>query len=171
MEDAIPHETTVLVLNETETCFGRQPEELFDEVRSDLNCDKLLLEEHYRTLDDIPAFDKLIQYEIWMVHHSCLLVDGPTSLQSYLSTESFPDEIQVVVMLDTDDPNMVDYLRQMVTEEYSDRITVISSAEAMHYYLLGRLTTASPCTAAGLDYIVSLNNKISDNVGRHQDIE
>lgn len=170
-EDAIPHETTILVLNETDSLFETPPETLFEWVRSEVTCDRLLIEEHYRPADDLPPFDKLIQYQVWIVHHSCLLVEESTPLQSYLSTESFPDETVVIVVLDMEDDRMEEHLRKKIWTEYGDEITVISDETALRYYLHGYLQTANPCSAAGLDYIVSWNNKISDSVGRHQDIQ
>lgn len=164
-EDAIPHELTVLVLNETDECFGRSPVELFDEVRSAITCDRLLLEEHYRSVDDLPSYPDLVQYPIWVVHHSCLFRDRPTQLGSYLRSGSFPDEIQVLVLLDTADVGMGDHMRAELEAEFCDEVTVVPSATALHYYLLGHMGVASPCSAAGLDYLVAWNHKIADTVG------
>ena len=164
-EDAIPHELTVLVLNETDECFGRPPGEIFDDVREALTCDRLLVEEHYRSVDELPDYGSLVQYPIWVVHHSCLFVDRSTQLGSYLRTASFPDETQVLVLLDTDDERMCAHMRSELDGEYSDEVTVVSSETALVHYLLGYLGVANPCSAAGLDYLVSWNNKISDTVG------
>lgn len=163
--DAIPHELTVLVLNETDECFGRPPAALFDDVRSALSCDRLLVEEHYRTLSDLPGYQSLVQYPIWVVHHSCLFVDRTTQLGSYLRSGSFPDETQVLVLLDTDDERMGEHMRGELDREYSDEVTVVTSETALIHFLLGFLSVANPCSAAGLDYLVSWNNKISDTVG------
>lgn len=164
-EDAIPHELTVLVLNQTDECFGRDPADLFEAVRAKLSCDRLLVEEHYRTLAELPEYRSLIQYPIWIVHHSCLFVERTTQLGSYLRSGSFPDETQVVVLLDTEDQRMSDHMRGELASEYSDELTVVGSEKALVHYLLGFLDVANPCTAAGLDYLVSWNNKISDRVG------
>ncbi len=168
--DAIPHETTVLVLNETDRLFGDQPAPTFDDVRSKLTCDKLLLEEHYHSLDDLPEYDKLVQYAVWVVHHSCLFTDRATQLGSYLRTGSFPDETQVLVVLDADDEGTREYMESEL-EDYSDELTVVTSETALTYYLLGHLQTVNPCNAAGLDYLVSWNNKVSDTIGPHQDVD
>ena len=164
-EDAIPHELTVLVLNETDGCFGRPPVEIFEEVREALTCDRLLVEEHYRSVDELPDYGSLVQYPIWVVHHSCLFVDRSTQLGSYLRTASFPDETQVLVLLDTNDERMGDHLRGEIEREYGEEVTVVASEEALVHYILGHLEIANPCSAAGLDYLVSWNNKISDMVG------
>jgi len=164
-EDAIPHEVTVLVLNETDELFGRRPAELFEEVRSKLTCDRLLLEEHYRSLSDLPEYRHLVQYPIWAVHHSCLFVDRTTDLGSYLRTASIPDETKVLVLLDTDDERMGAHLRGEIASEYGDEVTVVTSETALVHYLLGHMEVANPCSAAGLDYLLSWNNKISDTVG------
>lgn len=164
-EDAIPHEMTVLVLNETDACFGRPPAALFEAVRERLTCDRLLLEEHYRTVEDIPAYHALVQYPIWVVHHSSLIVEGTTELGSYLRTASFPDETQVLVVLDTDDERMGEHMRGEIEREYSDEVVIVTSETAFVHYLLGHLGVANPCSAAGLDYLLSWNNKISDTVG------
>lgn len=166
--DAIPHETTVLVLNETDRCFDRQPAALIDEVRSELACDKLMVEAHYEGLDDIPRYDRLVQYAVWVIHHSCLFTDRNAPLGSYLRTASFPDETQVLVVLDVEDRSTFDYMRREIEAEYSDEVVIVDSGTALVYYLLGHLQTANPCSAAGLDYIVSWNNKISDTIGPHQ---
>lgn len=163
--DAIPHELTVLVLNETAECFGRSPVELFEEIRDTLACDRLLVEEHYRTLQELPEYHTLIRYPIWLVHQSCLFVDRSTELGSYLKTASFPDETRVLLLLDTDDCRIEDQFRAEITTEYADRLLIITSETALRYYLLGYLGAANPCSAAGLDYLVSWNNKISDTVG------
>lgn len=164
-EDAIPHEFTVLVMNETDECFGHPPAELFETVRSRLACDRLLLEEHHRTLEELPTYATLVQYPIWIVHHSCLFVERTTQLGSYLRTASYPDETRVLVVLDTDDEHMRAHLTGEVEREYADDVTVVTSATGLIYYLLGHLEVANPCSAAGLEYIVAWNNRISDTVG------
>lgn len=170
-EDAIPYETTVLVLTETDTAFEADFTDIFDEVRERTACDKHLVEEHYKSLDDIPSYDRIIQYNLWVIHHSCLIVDGTEPLMSYLRSEAIPDETQVVVVLDTDDDTLSEDYQDSVEDEYSQRLTVLSTRDAVVCYLLGHLQTASPCSSAGLDYLLSWNNKISDNVGRHKDLE
>lgn len=170
-EDAIPYETTILVLSETDDFFGDPAEKAFDEVRSGVSCEKHLVEEHYLTLDELPEYDRLIQYDVWVIHHSCLLVDRTDPLLSYLRSESFPDETQVLLVVGSEDDGLTTYVRGEIETEYSENITVVSSRTAMVYYLLGHLQTATPCSAAGLDYLVSRNNKISDNVGPHRDAD
>jgi len=168
-EDVIPHETTILVLNETDGCFGRPTEELLDAVRSALSCDKLLVEAHYCTPGELPAYDTLVQYGVWVVHHSCLLGDRPTPLDSLLRTESFPDETRVVAVVDDDVES--DAVRAEIESEYGPKPTVVDSETALVYYLLGHLETATPCSTAGLDYLRSWNNKIIDIVGPAGDVE
>lgn len=77
-EDAIPHETTVLVLSEIDTCFGDAFEELFEDVRTAIDCDKQIVQEHHRNVEGLPDFETLIQYDIWVVHNSVLLIDQDT---------------------------------------------------------------------------------------------
>lgn len=164
-DDAIPHELTVLVLNETDECFGREPVDLFAEVRESITCDRLIVEDHYRSPAELPEYRTLVQYPIWVVHHSCLFVDRTTQLGSYLRTASFPDETQVLVLLDTDDERMAAHMRDELEREYCDELTVVSTETAFVHYLLGYLDVANPCSAAGLEYVVAWNNKISDIVG------
>ncbi|MFC4548783.1 MULTISPECIES: hypothetical protein [Halorussus] len=170
-DEAIPHETTVLVLTETETCFGEPFAALFEEVRSQIACDKLLVEDHYRSAGNLPDYDVLIQYGVWLVHYSSLLAEGSPSIRSYLENESVPDETQVLVVFDTDDERLASNAEEGLETEYSDRLTVVSTRNELVYYLLGHFNTATPCSAAGLDYLVSWNNKMSDFVGPYRDVD
>lgn len=170
-EDAIPYETTVLVLSQTDSCFDAEISALFDETRSRLACDKHHVEEHYKSLEEMPEYDRIIQFNVWLIHHSCLLVEGTDPILSYLRSEAIPDETQVAIVLDTDDERLSENVRESIEEEYSNRVTVLSSREAVIHYLLGHLQTASPCSSAGLDYLVSWNNKVSEYVGRHKELE
>lgn len=163
--DAIPHELTVLVLNETNECFGRSPVDVFEDIRDEIRCDRLILEEHYWSLDDLPDYNTLVQYPIWVVHQSCLFVDQSTQLGSYLRTASFPDETQVLIVVDTDDERVASHLREEIDREYADEVLVVPSETALRYYFLGHLQVANPCSAAGLDYLVAWNHRISDTVG------
>ncbi len=164
-EDAIPHELTVLVLTEADEIFGQDPVDIFESVRERLDCDRLLVEEHYRSLADLPDYQSIVQYPIWVVHHSCLFGDRSTALESYLRTASFPDETVVLALIDTDDERIAARFQEQIDTEYSDKLVTITSESALRHYLLGYLGVANPCSAAGLDFLVSWNNKISDTVG------
>lgn len=170
-EDAIPHEANVLALSELDELFGEPSKDVFEKVRREVNCDKLVIEEHYRSLDNLPEFEKLIQYSVWVVHHSSLLVEQDSPLPSFLEAGSVPDETQVVVVVDAADDQLVDYLTEEIEQTYNEDITVLSDRSSLVYYLVGHFKTASPCSPAGLDYITSWNNSISDRIGRHQEFE
>lgn len=170
-DDAIPHETTVLVVSETEHCFGKPFTRLFEEIRSRVACDELLVEEQYRSVDDLPDYDTLIQYGVWVVHYSSLLAESSASIRAYLEDTSIPDEMQVLVVFDTDDERLASNAEEGLEAEYGNRLMVVSTETELVYYLLGHLNTATPCSAAGLDYLVAWNNMISDFVGPYRDVD
>lgn len=166
-DDAIPHEATVLVVDDDDTIFDTSYETIFDDVESRLSCDELRLVEHYSSPDELPDFDTLIQYNVWLVKHDNLLLDGASTILSYLCTETFPDETQVVVVVDADD----DQLADNIEHEISDDIIILSSRTGVESYLLGYLNTANPCSVAGMEHILAWNNEIADRVGRQRELD
>jgi len=166
-DDAIPHEATVLVIDESDTCFGTEYESLFDDIESRIACDSIELVEHYVSPAELPDFDTLIQYNVWLIKHDNLLVDGASTILSYLCTETFPDETQVVVVVDAEDDEMAENLQS----EISDDITTLSSRTGVEAYLLGYLNTANPCSVAGMEHILAWNNEIADRVGRQRELD
>lgn len=166
-DDAIPHESTVLVVDDEEECFGTPYEQLIDEAESRVACDSIDLVEHYVRPSELPDYDKLIQYNVWLIEHSTLLVDGASTILSYLCTETFPDETQVVVVVDSEDEQMAENLQQ----EISDEVVTLSSKTGVVTYLLGYLQTANPCSVAGVEHILAWNNEIADRVGRQREID
>lgn len=170
-EDAIPHESTVLVLSEVDQIFGSDYESIFAEVRDQVSCDKMVIEDHYRALDDLPDFEKLIQHSVWVVHQSCLLIDQEPALLNHLESGSVPDETQVVIAVDTEDDELASYLESEIDSAYDDSIVTVTDRSALVYFLVGHMTTASPCSPPGLQYVLSWNNNISDRIGRHQEFD
>lgn len=170
-DEALPHETTVLVVTQERTCFGRDFTALFDEIRSGNACDHLIIEEQYRSVDELPEYDTLIQYGVWVVHYSALLADDSDAIRSYLEDESIPDETQIVVVFDTNDDQLASDATKNLQGEYSDELVVTSTETELVYYLLGHFNTATPCTASGLAYLVSWNNMIADLIGPYRDTD
>jgi len=164
-EDAIPYESTVLVLSESDTCFGASYEELFDQIRDEIDCENQFIQEHHRTVDDLPDFETLVQYDIWVVHYSVLLIDEDSPSVPYLASESLPTDTQVVIPVDTDDEDLADYLHEKIQTTFGNGITTVPSRAGLVYYLVGHLKTATACSGAGLEYIVTRNNTIADRIG------
>lgn len=166
-DDAVPHEATVLVLDEADERFETPYEALFDEVDERVPCDSLEVVEHYERPGDLPEHDQLIQYNVWLIHHSALTVDGGSTILSYLCTESFPDETQVALVVDADDDSVARNLRR----EIPDEVVTLSSRAGLVGFLLGHLTTANPCSVSGMEYVLAWNEEIADRVGRQREIE
>lgn len=167
-DDVVPHETTVLVVDDTDdACFGTPYTALLDEAESRFDSDGISLVPHIVRPDELPEFDTLIQYNVWLIKHSTLLVDGASTILSYLCTDSFPDETQVVVVVDTEDDEMAENLQS----EISDDILTFSSETGVVSYLLGYLHTANPDSLAGREHIFAWNNEIADRVGGQRTID
>lgn len=166
--DATPHEATFLVVDDEETCFDATYGDVLAEVEGQLSCEPLSVIEHYEAPDDLPEYDTLIQYNVWLVSHEALLIDGEATMLSYLCSESFPDETLVVVVVDDPEDESIG---QYVQEEISDELVTLDSRTALVSFLLGYLKTASPCSVAGLEHIMAWNNEIADQVGPARRLE
>lgn len=163
--DAIPHEMNVLVVSETETCFGRPFEAVVDGVRERLSCDKLLVQEYYHDLVDFSDRRLLVQHGIWLVHHSCLVdADAYPELHHYLTTGSYPDGTAIVVCVDPDVTETPDETAAELRTRYGDGVTVVTSHIGLVSYLSGFLDAVNPCSQAGLEYVMRWNNDVCDDL-------
>jgi hypothetical protein len=160
LSDAIPHESNVLVVTATHDVFGDTFEEIFDEVRAGLLCDKQFLEEHYYDLGDLGDHDSLIQHSVWILHQSVLLGRN-AHVEYYLETGFYPDETQVVLCVDAD-PDTV----AAVQEKYGGRFPIVTDRGDLVAYVMGYMNAVNPCTLAGLEYIFKWNNEVCDTLGK-----
>lgn len=157
--DAIPHEVNVLVLSESEECFGESFGRLLDAIRSRLSCETLLVQEFYHDLEDLSNRERLARHGVWLVHHDCVDPSTYPHLHHYLETSSFPDGTAVVICADGDEVDV-----PALRERYGAQVAMATEREALLGYLHGFFEAVNPCSQPGLEYILRWNQGVCDDL-------
>lgn len=152
------HDEDLVVICDRERLFGQPIDDLAEEIREEIDGEKLTLEEHPNGTERVERHGWLVQHSLWLIHCDQLFdAEHSGQLDQYLTTLSIPRQTDVYVCIE----DRGDEARQTLEETYRDRIEVITDKKVLVAKASTYLNMVNPARGtAGKMAIKGWNNAV-----------
>jgi hypothetical protein len=161
LSDTSPHEQYLLILSESETCFGSEYTALASEIQDRIDGDELTIQEYFHPLEDVTNSSRLIQNSVWLIHwDECLKNQDYPCLDSFLDQSMFPNYTEAIICIENGG-----YQKAKEIERKYRGISVAYSKDTLFSCAKIHFSDFNPTYTSGKERVKSWNNEICERLG------
>lgn len=161
LDAASPHEQYLLILSESETCFGSDYSEIAREIKDRINGDQLTVHEYFHPLEDVANSSRLIQNSVWLIHwEECLKSQEYPCLDSFLDPSMFPNYAEAIICTEEGG-----YEKAKEIEREYKGISIAYSKETLVSFAKIHFSDFNPAYTSGKERVKSWNNEVCERLG------